>query len=101
MPSPRQNAWTDLESRPRRTVTITGRPGASTAPVRRLRDVSTTTSATEYAPTPRPRVLAVDRRRPARPVTERVSARPDRIALYAFLMGLFLVLVTLLSAHGA
>jgi hypothetical protein len=44
--------------------------------------------------------MAVQRRRPARPVSERVSARPDRIALYAFLMGLFLVLVTLLSANG-
>jgi hypothetical protein len=81
-------------------VTITGRPGANAVPVRRLRDVSPSPSATEYAPTPRPRVMAVQRRRPARPVTERVSARPDRIALYAFLMGLFLVLVTLLSANG-
>jgi hypothetical protein len=95
MPNPSPQAWIDdVEPRPRRTVTITGRP-SSAAPVRRLRDVS------DSVPAPRPRVVAIQRRRPARPVTERMSARPDRIALWAFLMGLFLVLVTVLSAHGA
>ena len=91
MPNPSPQA---LEPRPRRTVTITGRPG-SAAPVRRLHDVS------DSVPAPRPRVVAIQRRRPARPVTERMSARPDRIALWAFLMGLFLVAVTVLSSHGA
>ena len=41
------------------------------------------------------------RRRPARPVHERPGFRPDRAALWAFVLGLLLVLVAATSAHGA
>jgi hypothetical protein len=38
-------------------------------------------------------------RRPPTPARERLGARPDRAALYALLMGLFLVIVAVASAH--
>ncbi|MCU0312629.1 MAG: hypothetical protein MUC84_01025 [Solirubrobacteraceae bacterium] len=60
----------------RRTVQITGRP-AETPVARRL--------------------VEVERRRPAAPVAERFSARPDRLAAWAVLLGLVLVLVALTS----
>jgi hypothetical protein len=63
----------------RRTVVITGRP--------------------EKARTRHLRVVEVDRRRPPRRPVERLGPRPDRIAMWAVVMALFLVLVTLLSSH--
>jgi hypothetical protein len=63
----------------RRTVVITGRPDE--APRRHLR------------------IVEIDRRRPPRRPVERLGPRPDRIAMWAVLMALFLVLVTLLSGH--
>jgi hypothetical protein len=72
-----------LEAAPhpgRRTVTITGRPG----PLARV-----------------PRVVEVKRRRPPRTTQERVAGRPDRVALWALMLALFLVLVTIVSSHGA
>jgi len=56
---------------------------------------------------PRPVIAAVPdpvetpyrRRRPRRTAAERFVAQPDRIALWAFLLGLFLIVVALLSAH--
>lgn len=38
-------------------------------------------------------------RRPPTPVRERMGSRPDRAALYALLMGVFLVVVAVVSAH--
>ncbi len=38
-------------------------------------------------------------RRPRTPARERMGARPDRAALYALLLGLFLILVAVASAH--
>jgi hypothetical protein len=55
----------------RRTVTITGHPGA--LPPRRRRS----------------------------PTHQQIVARPDRVALWAFLLGLFLVLVTAATANAA
>jgi hypothetical protein len=66
---------------PRRTVEITGHP----AGVAR-----------------RPRLVEIDRRRPARHPAARVAHRPDRIALWAVLLGIFLCLVALgTSSHAA
>jgi hypothetical protein len=60
----------------RRTVTITGRPeGAS----------------------PQPRALSTDRRRPSRTVDERIGGRPDRVAGWAFGMGILLIVIAALS----
>ena len=63
----------------RRTVVITGRPEKERG--RHLR------------------IVEIDRRRPPRRPVERLGPRPDRIAMYAVVMALFLVLVTLLSSH--
>ena len=39
------------------------------------------------------------RRRPSRPVHERVGARPDRIAAWAFALGLLLILIAIATAN--
>jgi hypothetical protein len=42
------------------------------------------------------------RRRPPRRASERIAgSRPDRAALWAVMMGVFLILVAVLTAHGA
>ena len=42
------------------------------------------------------------RRRPPRRPSERiVGTRPDRAALWAVMMGVFLIVVALMTAHGA
>jgi hypothetical protein len=65
---------------PRRTVQITGRTVAAPA---------------------LPRLVEVERRRPARRPAERVGPRPDRIALWAVLLGFFLILVAATSSNAA
>ena len=64
----------------RRTVEITGR--------------------TVGAPT-LPRLVQIDRRRPARRAAERVGARPDRLALWAVVLGFFLIFVAVTSTSHA
>jgi hypothetical protein len=59
----------------RRTVVIDGRPG--------------------YAH----RLAQIERRRPPRRSVERIGHRPDKIALWAFLFGVMLVVVAIASAH--
>jgi hypothetical protein len=63
----------------RRTVHITGRPGARATP----------------------RLVEVERRRPARSAAERVGARPERLALWAVALCVFLILVAATSAAHA
>jgi hypothetical protein len=77
-----QNAGVALEPPPpgRRTVQITGRTVAAPA---------------------LPRLVEVERRRPARRPAERVGPRPDRIALWAVLLGFFLILVAATSSNAA
>lgn len=42
------------------------------------------------------------RRRPPRRPSERIAGtRPDRAALWAVMMGVFLILVAVMTAHGA
>jgi hypothetical protein len=51
---------------------------------------------------PPPRVSTAARRRPPRRAGERIAgARPDRAALWAVMMGGFLILVAVMTAHGA
>jgi hypothetical protein len=64
----------------RRTVVVRGRGAERDNP--------------EYAST-------AQRHRPARRPSERVGHRPDRVALWAFGLGLLLILVAVLSATGA
>ena len=64
----------------RRTVEITGR--------------------TVGAPT-LPRLVEINRRRPARRPVERIGARPDRLALWAVVLGFFLIFVAVTSTSHA
>lgn len=48
-----------------------------------------------------PRVVEVDRRRPARRPIERVGTRPDRLAMWALLMGIVLILVAVGTADAS
>ena len=59
----------------RRTVQITGRPVSSL------------------------RLVEVERRRPPRTTMERLGPRPDRIAMWAVLLGIFCCVVALTTAH--
>lgn len=66
----------------RRTVLITGRPG-------------TQRTGTPWA---RPHT---ERRRPPRTIDERLGARPDRVAAWAFGLGLLLILIAVTTADAA
>ena len=63
------------QERERRTVQITGRPVSSL------------------------RLVEVERRRPPRTPIERLGPRPDRIAMWAVLLGIFCCIVALTTAH--
>ena len=82
---------------PRRTVTITGRPDRQTA-ARHL----TVVPQARPAPPLRARasrVVQIERRRPRRQAAQRLGSQPDRLAMWAVLMALFLIAVTALSSH--
>jgi len=66
----------------RRTVTVTGHPG----------------QRAHVAPRSQ-RVVDIDRQRRRRPGAAQLGPRPDRIALWALLMAVLLILVTALSSH--
>jgi hypothetical protein len=77
-PTPEESMQARLErvhSAERRTVQITGRPVSSL------------------------RLVEVERRRPSRSPIERLGPRPDRIAMWAVLLGIFCCLVALTTAH--
>jgi hypothetical protein len=48
-----------------------------------------------------PRLVEVERRRPPRHPAERMGQRPDRLALWALLMGIMLILVAVGTADAA
>jgi hypothetical protein len=48
-----------------------------------------------------PRLVDIDRRRPARRPATRVGPRPDRLAMWAVLLGFFLILVAATSSSQA
>ncbi|HEX2105127.1 MAG TPA: hypothetical protein VHF51_15835 [Solirubrobacteraceae bacterium] len=81
---------------------VGGTPAADRTPARppAARRTVQITGRTVAAP-PLPRLVEVERRRPGRRPAERVGPRPDRIALYAVLLGFFLILVAATSAHAA
>jgi hypothetical protein len=82
----------------RRTVVITGRPDKGH--VRPVRESAPPPSGTVVSlPTRGPRIVEIDRRRPPRRPVERLGPRPDRIAMWAVVMALFLILVTIASSH--
>ena len=48
-----------------------------------------------------PRTVEIDRRRPPRRAIERASTRPDRLAMWALLMGIVLILVAVGTADAS
>jgi hypothetical protein len=48
-----------------------------------------------------PRSVEIERRRPPRRPIERVGARPDRVAMWALLMGIVLILVAVGTADAS
>ena len=79
------------------TTESTTSAALSAPPARRTVQI---TGRTVSAP-PLPRLVEVERRRPARRPAERVGPRPDRIALWAVLLGFFLILVAATSSNAA
>jgi hypothetical protein len=87
------------EPRPRRTVTITGRPEKHIAPPPRIHRVAA--PAVPAVPSVRQaRIVEIDRRRPRARTSDRLGPRPDKVAMWAVLMAVFLILVTLVSSHA-
>ena len=99
---------------PRRTVTITGHPGArrgggaarmprgGEAPVPRVVDFERRRSAraSREATGERMRHVVDAPRRPRRTAAERIGPRPDRLAMWALMMALFLIMLVAVSPHG-
>jgi hypothetical protein len=97
---------------PRRTVTITGHPGARRTPARRVVDLerrrsgsapreATGARAPREATGVRPGyAVDVPRRRPRPTAAERIGPRPDRLAMWALMMALFLIVLVAVSPHG-
>ena len=93
--------------RPRRTVTITGRPDGP--PPRRPDSIVRTAPRADGVGAGRagtfgertPRLIEVRRRRPPRSGPQRLGPRPDRIAMWALLLAVALVLVAATSSHAA
>lgn len=54
----------------------------------------------QAAPPPRVSAGPARRRRPRRPSERIAGTRPDRAALWAVMMGVFLIVVALVTAHG-
>jgi hypothetical protein len=82
---------------PRAAVTDEMPPAPLAPPSRRTVEI---TGRTVAAP-PLPRLVEVERRRPPRRTVERVGPRPDRVALWAVLLGFFLILVAATSSRAA
>src|SRR3954453_13305553 len=80
---------------PRRTVTITSRPEKHIAPPPRIHQVAPPAVSARH-----PRIVEIDRRRPRARTSERLGPRPDQLAMWAVLMALFLILVTVVSSHA-
>lgn len=79
--APPRRDRTERLSGERRTIVIRGQGAAPT-----------------YAPDP----IRATRRRPPRRASERIAGtRPDRAALWAVMMGVFLILVAVMTANGA
>ena len=55
----------------------------------------------QVAPPPRGSSGPARRRPPRRPSERIAGTRPDRAALWAVMMGVFLILVAVMTAHGA
>ncbi len=72
----------------------------SAVPTRRTIEIRGRTVPAPSVPRERDRI-ELDRRRPPRRAAERVGARPDRLAMWALLMGLMLILVAVGTADAS
>ena len=77
-----------------------GRHAPAPLPAPRRRRTIEITGRTVGAPT-LPRLVEIDRRRPARRPVERIGPRPDRLALWAVVLGFFLIFVAVTSTSHA
>jgi len=84
------------EERVAREPSAAPRAKGSATPGRRMVEIR---GRTVPAPTV-PRQVDIDRRRPPRRAVERVGGRPDRVAMWALLMGLLLILVAIGTADS-
>ena len=91
------SAWTQAHVEPAATAGGPAATALAPPPARRTVQI---TGRTVAAPA-LPRLVEVERRRPARRPAERVGPRPDRIALWAVLLGFFLILVAATSSNAA
>ena len=99
---PRRGHHVDMQPAPRvrqGIVPPSGSRGGSPAKGAALPDRVTVEIRGRTVPAPAvPRPLDADRRRPPRRAVERVGTRPDRVAMWALLMGLLLILVAIGTA---
>jgi len=101
---PRRGHHVDLPPAPRVRQGIAPPAGSQSAP--RAKGHATPGRVTveirgRTVPAPAvPREVDVERRRPQRRVAERAAARPDRMAMWALLMGLLLILVAIGTADA-
>jgi hypothetical protein len=79
-PRPELRLVSEAEAAPRRTVRVTGRPGPDVRVVR----LEVARSAPRGRHTP----------------AARLARRPDRVALWAFVLGIFLVFMSVATAHA-
>ncbi len=93
----RERQHSDAEARPAAAPRRGAHPKATAMPARRTVEIR---GRTVPAPTV-PRTVEVDRRRPPRRPSERVGARPDRLAMWALLMGIVLILVAIGTADAS
>ncbi len=82
----------------RRTVTITGHPGDRARADARVVDIDGRRPDRQAARGSR--AVEVQRRRPPRSASERVGTRPDRVAMWALLLALFLIFVAATSSRA-
>jgi hypothetical protein len=92
----RQHADTDT-ARPAAAARRESHAKGTPIPARRTVEIRGRTVPAPVVPRP----VEIDRRRPSRRPIERVGTRPDRLAMWALLMGIVLILVAVGTADAA
>ncbi|MEX2218717.1 MAG: hypothetical protein WD749_08145 [Phycisphaerales bacterium] len=96
--APRERQHVEADAvRPAAAARRRAHPNATAIPARRTVEIRGRTVPAPVVP----RTVELDRRRPARRPIERVGPRPDRIAMWALLMGILLILVAVGTADAS